>query len=249
MGTIASNIAFGHAMVTWDDIGHAARLTNCEFVWGMPKGFDTKSACRWDTHVIWHAHLPQLFEEPTVVHLRTAPWIMYKARCIYGGEISLTKQHWRDTAEHHKHQRWQEIKCGTDYNGTWAIAWPTSKHMHVWHETQWLPRAHPRDSVWHYHIHWSTTAYIHVARLTTHLLPIMLESTQHVALTFFQQTWPLDGVWLCRCICGAEQRSVDLSAWECQTWSMMVCEGEKMTRTYQMCAWGTLGLHCKLHRW
>ena len=52
MGTIASNIAFGHAMVTWDDIRHAARLANCEFVWGMPKGFDTESACQWDAHVI-----------------------------------------------------------------------------------------------------------------------------------------------------------------------------------------------------
>ncbi|KAG9312179.1 P-loop containing nucleoside triphosphate hydrolase protein [Chiua virens] len=41
-GTIASNIAFGNATATRDDIEHAARLANCEFVWGMPKGFDTE---------------------------------------------------------------------------------------------------------------------------------------------------------------------------------------------------------------
>lgn len=44
-GTIASNIAFGNATATREDIEHAARLANCEFVWGMPKGFDTESAC------------------------------------------------------------------------------------------------------------------------------------------------------------------------------------------------------------
>ena len=44
-GTIASNIAFGNATATRDEIEHAARLANCEFVWGMPKGFDTESAC------------------------------------------------------------------------------------------------------------------------------------------------------------------------------------------------------------
>jgi ABC-type multidrug transport system fused ATPase/permease subunit len=41
-GTIASNIAFGHATATREDIEYAARLANCEFVWGMPKGFDTE---------------------------------------------------------------------------------------------------------------------------------------------------------------------------------------------------------------
>ncbi|KAF8548384.1 P-loop containing nucleoside triphosphate hydrolase protein [Imleria badia] len=41
-GTIASNIAFGNATATREDIEHAARLANCEFVWGMPKGFDTE---------------------------------------------------------------------------------------------------------------------------------------------------------------------------------------------------------------
>ncbi|KAF8435104.1 P-loop containing nucleoside triphosphate hydrolase protein [Boletus edulis BED1] len=41
-GTIASNIAFGNATATRQDIEHAARLANCEFVWGMPKGFDTE---------------------------------------------------------------------------------------------------------------------------------------------------------------------------------------------------------------
>ena len=42
-GTIASNIAFGNATATREEIEHAARQANCEFVWGMPKGFDTES--------------------------------------------------------------------------------------------------------------------------------------------------------------------------------------------------------------
>jgi ABC-type multidrug transport system fused ATPase/permease subunit len=42
-GTIASNIAFGNNEATREQIEHAAREANCEFVWGMPKGFDTES--------------------------------------------------------------------------------------------------------------------------------------------------------------------------------------------------------------
>ncbi|KAG8221227.1 P-loop containing nucleoside triphosphate hydrolase protein [Butyriboletus roseoflavus] len=42
-GTIASNIAFGHATATREEIEHAARQANCEFIWGMPKGFDTET--------------------------------------------------------------------------------------------------------------------------------------------------------------------------------------------------------------
>ncbi|KAI6113511.1 P-loop containing nucleoside triphosphate hydrolase protein [Pisolithus croceorrhizus] len=41
-GTIASNIAFGNPNATREDIETAAREANCEFVWGMPKGFDTE---------------------------------------------------------------------------------------------------------------------------------------------------------------------------------------------------------------
>ncbi|KAH9485598.1 ABC multidrug transporter mdr2 [Psilocybe cubensis] len=41
-GTIASNIAFGNPGATREDIEHAAREANCEFVWGMPNGFDTE---------------------------------------------------------------------------------------------------------------------------------------------------------------------------------------------------------------
>ncbi|KAG5645410.1 hypothetical protein DXG03_006234 [Asterophora parasitica] len=41
-GTIASNIAFGNPNATREQIEHAAREANCEFVWGMPKGFDTE---------------------------------------------------------------------------------------------------------------------------------------------------------------------------------------------------------------
>jgi len=41
-GTIASNIAFGNSAVSRSDIEEAARDANCEFIWGMPKGFDTE---------------------------------------------------------------------------------------------------------------------------------------------------------------------------------------------------------------
>ncbi|KAF7798827.1 hypothetical protein EIP86_010053 [Pleurotus ostreatoroseus] len=41
-GTIASNIAYGHETATREEIEAAARQANCEFVWGMPKGFDTE---------------------------------------------------------------------------------------------------------------------------------------------------------------------------------------------------------------
>ncbi|KAF9075655.1 P-loop containing nucleoside triphosphate hydrolase protein [Rhodocollybia butyracea] len=41
-GTIASNIAFGNPTATREQIEDAAREANCEFVWGMPKGFDTE---------------------------------------------------------------------------------------------------------------------------------------------------------------------------------------------------------------
>ncbi|KAH8103534.1 P-loop containing nucleoside triphosphate hydrolase protein [Cristinia sonorae] len=41
-GTIASNIAYGDENVTREQIEAAAREANCEFVWGMPKGFDTE---------------------------------------------------------------------------------------------------------------------------------------------------------------------------------------------------------------
>ncbi|TFK74690.1 hypothetical protein BDN72DRAFT_833221 [Pluteus cervinus] len=41
-GTIASNIAYGNPDATREQIEHAARQANCEFVWGMPKGFDTE---------------------------------------------------------------------------------------------------------------------------------------------------------------------------------------------------------------
>ncbi|KZP28501.1 P-loop containing nucleoside triphosphate hydrolase protein [Athelia psychrophila] len=41
-GTIASNIAFGNEKATREEIESAAREANCEFVWGMPNGFDTE---------------------------------------------------------------------------------------------------------------------------------------------------------------------------------------------------------------
>lgn len=41
-GTIASNIAYGRPDATREQIERAARDANCEFVWGMPHGFDTE---------------------------------------------------------------------------------------------------------------------------------------------------------------------------------------------------------------
>jgi ABC-type multidrug transport system fused ATPase/permease subunit len=41
-GTIAENIAFGHN-ATREEIEDAAREANCEFIWGLPQGFDTTS--------------------------------------------------------------------------------------------------------------------------------------------------------------------------------------------------------------
>lgn len=41
-GTIASNIAYGNPEATREQIENAAREANCEFVWGMPQGFDTE---------------------------------------------------------------------------------------------------------------------------------------------------------------------------------------------------------------
>ncbi|KAG6861704.1 hypothetical protein C0995_013273 [Termitomyces sp. Mi166 len=41
-GTIASNIAYGNPGATREQIEDAAREANCEFILGMPKGFDTE---------------------------------------------------------------------------------------------------------------------------------------------------------------------------------------------------------------
>ncbi|KAI0050836.1 hypothetical protein FA95DRAFT_1587582 [Auriscalpium vulgare] len=41
-GTIASNIAYGNTDASREDIENAAREANCEFVWGLPQGFDTQ---------------------------------------------------------------------------------------------------------------------------------------------------------------------------------------------------------------
>jgi len=42
-GTVADNIAYGMADVTRGDIESAARQANCEFIWDMKDGFDTRS--------------------------------------------------------------------------------------------------------------------------------------------------------------------------------------------------------------
>ena len=45
-GTIADNIAYGNLEATREQIENAAREANCEFIWGMPKAFDTESESR-----------------------------------------------------------------------------------------------------------------------------------------------------------------------------------------------------------
>jgi len=42
-GTIASNIAYGNRTASREEIEAAALEANCDFVWGMPQGFDTPS--------------------------------------------------------------------------------------------------------------------------------------------------------------------------------------------------------------
>ncbi|KAI0312186.1 P-loop containing nucleoside triphosphate hydrolase protein, partial [Amylostereum chailletii] len=41
-GTITSNIAYGNESASREQIEAAAREANCEFVWGLPQGFDTE---------------------------------------------------------------------------------------------------------------------------------------------------------------------------------------------------------------
>lgn len=57
-GTIASNIAYGNPDVTREQIEAAARQANCEFVWGMPQGFDTESASSLPKFIHLSYHVP-----------------------------------------------------------------------------------------------------------------------------------------------------------------------------------------------
>ena len=50
-GTIASNIAYGNVHASREQIEAAAREANCEFIWGLPKGFDTESSFHRNGHV------------------------------------------------------------------------------------------------------------------------------------------------------------------------------------------------------
>ena len=43
-GTVATNIAYGMPDAPREDIEAAARAANCEFILGLPHGFDTPSA-------------------------------------------------------------------------------------------------------------------------------------------------------------------------------------------------------------
>ena len=55
-GTIATNIAYGNENATREQIEAAAREANCEFVWGLPDGFDTQS----EDNLYWGAILRTL---------------------------------------------------------------------------------------------------------------------------------------------------------------------------------------------
>lgn len=43
-GTVASNIAYGSPETPREAIERAARQANCDFIWDMKDGFDTKSS-------------------------------------------------------------------------------------------------------------------------------------------------------------------------------------------------------------
>lgn len=42
-GTIADNIAYDRPDATREEIEEAAAMANCEFIWELPDGFETKS--------------------------------------------------------------------------------------------------------------------------------------------------------------------------------------------------------------
>lgn len=44
-GTIHENIAYGSPNATREEVEEAAKQANCDFIWGMPQGFDTPSEC------------------------------------------------------------------------------------------------------------------------------------------------------------------------------------------------------------
>ncbi|KAJ2918548.1 hypothetical protein MD484_g1821, partial [Candolleomyces efflorescens] len=59
-GTIASNIAYGNPDATREEIEAAAREANCEFVWGMPDGFDTESMAVLLVSPAWKLTTPNI---------------------------------------------------------------------------------------------------------------------------------------------------------------------------------------------
>jgi len=42
-GTVHDNIAYGLPDATRKQVEEAARQANCDFIWDLPQGFDTKS--------------------------------------------------------------------------------------------------------------------------------------------------------------------------------------------------------------
>lgn len=42
-GTVHDNIAYGSPDATRGEVEEAARQANCDFIWDLPQGFDTKS--------------------------------------------------------------------------------------------------------------------------------------------------------------------------------------------------------------
>jgi ABC-type multidrug transport system fused ATPase/permease subunit len=52
-GTIAENIAYGMPNATRAEIEDAARAANCDFIWEMPYGFDTRSTPIMHPFIRW----------------------------------------------------------------------------------------------------------------------------------------------------------------------------------------------------
>lgn len=65
-GTIASNIAYGNGTASREEIEAAALEANCDFVWGMPQGFDTPSKVfhevdRYDSQILFSRQVESLW--------------------------------------------------------------------------------------------------------------------------------------------------------------------------------------------
>lgn len=49
-GTVHENIAYGSPGASRSEVEQAARQANCDFIWDLPNGFDTKSESQTRSH-------------------------------------------------------------------------------------------------------------------------------------------------------------------------------------------------------